>query len=66
MSFFLQGLILQNQIPEKFDLYIKIYTKQRGKWIFNEDFSISNNENIWMDLDSIMHKSSIRDIELKY
>jgi hypothetical protein len=61
--FFPTELVYQNQIPEKFDLFINILIKQNGKWTLKKDFYISNNYNIWKDLDSLIHKSSIRDIE---
>jgi hypothetical protein len=59
-------IIYQNQIPSNFDLLIKLFVIQKGKCEFKKDFRISNNINIWKDLDSLVHKSSIRDIELKY
>jgi hypothetical protein len=64
--FFPSEQISQSQIPLEFDLEIKIFIKQSGDWIYKKEFSISNNKDIWLDLDSIIHKSSIRDIELKY
>jgi hypothetical protein len=63
--FFPLELIEQSQIPNKFDLIIKIYIKQGGKWKFKNDFSISNNKNMWMDLNLLIHRSSIREIEFQ-
>jgi hypothetical protein len=59
-------VIYQNQIPENFDLRIKIFIKQEGKWLLKNEFAVSNNIMMWQDLDSLIHKSSIREIENIY
>ena len=64
--FFPSEKIQQSQIPSEFDLDIKIFIKQNGDWIYRKEFNIADNKDIWLDLDSMIHKSLIRDIELKY
>ena len=39
--------VQQDQIPEAFDLGIKVYTKQRGKWKRQKEYEIRNVSDVW-------------------
>jgi hypothetical protein len=59
--FYPSKLIRQDQLPNIFNLDIRVYTKQSGKWTYNECVFLDD-INIWQDIDSTIHKSYIKDI----
>lgn len=56
--------INQNQIPENFDLYITIISKQRTNWLPGKKYVSKNISHVWQDLNSDNPENySTRDIE---
>lgn len=54
----------QEQIPNSFDIKIKVLTQQNGSWSKQKEYEMKNVDNIWQDLESSqsIFNSSLRDL----